>query len=169
MGLLRVAPVRHQRHGLRIGNPVHEPSRADFSSLPVCLPSQEVLRAFGEWTQPIHDRRDAGDDENGTLASLRGSLLPKLISGELRVPDAERTVGGATVMDLDTQKEQFSRAYVQAVAACAGFAWRMPSVDDGGSWSSRSRGRRPARSRDRCLRVSGSVWTGFLSSGRRRG
>jgi Domain of unknown function (DUF4365) len=33
-------------------------------------------------------------------------------------------------MDLDMQKEQFSRAYVQAVAACAGFAWSAPSVDD---------------------------------------
>lgn len=33
-------------------------------------------------------------------------------------------------MTLDMQKEQFSRAYVQAVAACAGFAWSVPSVDD---------------------------------------
>jgi hypothetical protein len=33
-------------------------------------------------------------------------------------------------MDTDQRKEQFSRAYVQAVAACAGYAWSMPSVDD---------------------------------------
>lgn len=33
-------------------------------------------------------------------------------------------------MDINMQKEQFSRTYVQAVAACAGFAWSMPSVDD---------------------------------------
>jgi hypothetical protein len=33
-------------------------------------------------------------------------------------------------MDLSQQKEQFSRAYVQAVAAVAGFAWSAPSVDD---------------------------------------
>ena len=33
-------------------------------------------------------------------------------------------------MTLDMQKEQFSRAYVQAVAACAGFTWSVPSVDD---------------------------------------
>jgi len=33
-------------------------------------------------------------------------------------------------MDISMQKEQFSRAYVQAVAACAGFAWSTPSVDD---------------------------------------
>jgi hypothetical protein len=34
------------------------------------------------------------------------------------------------LMHPDMQKEQFSRAYVQAVAACAGFAWSVPSVDD---------------------------------------
>jgi hypothetical protein len=33
-------------------------------------------------------------------------------------------------MHPDMQKEQFSRAYVQAVAAGAGFAWSTPSVDD---------------------------------------
>lgn len=33
-------------------------------------------------------------------------------------------------MDLSAQKEQFSRAYVQAVAAVTGFAWSVPSVDD---------------------------------------
>lgn len=33
-------------------------------------------------------------------------------------------------MDLNAQKEQFSRAYVQAVAAVAGYAWYVPSVDD---------------------------------------
>ena len=33
-------------------------------------------------------------------------------------------------MDVDAQKEEFSRAYVRAVAAVAGFAWSQPSVDD---------------------------------------
>jgi hypothetical protein len=33
-------------------------------------------------------------------------------------------------MDIDQQKEQFSHAYVKAVAAVAGFAWYKPSVDD---------------------------------------
>ena len=33
-------------------------------------------------------------------------------------------------MTLDMQKEQFSRAYVQAVAACAGFALSTRNVDD---------------------------------------
>jgi hypothetical protein len=33
-------------------------------------------------------------------------------------------------MDPNAQKEQFSCAYVQAVAAVAGYAWSKPSVDD---------------------------------------
>ena|SRR5581483_1632633 len=33
-------------------------------------------------------------------------------------------------MDLNQRKEQFSQAYVKAVAAVAGFAWYEPSVDD---------------------------------------
>jgi hypothetical protein len=33
-------------------------------------------------------------------------------------------------MDPDQQKEQYSRAYLLAVAAVAGFSWSQPSVDD---------------------------------------
>ena len=33
--------------------------------------------------------------ESRTLAALRDTLLPKLISGELRIKDAERIVGRA--------------------------------------------------------------------------
>ena len=33
--------------------------------------------------------------ENQTLAKLRNTLLPKLMSGEIRVKDAEREVEGA--------------------------------------------------------------------------
>lgn len=47
----------------------------------------------------------------------------------LKVPFAE-DYESDNLMHPDMQKEQFSRAYVQAVAACAGFAWSIPSVDD---------------------------------------
>jgi hypothetical protein len=33
-------------------------------------------------------------------------------------------------MTIDMQKEEFSHAYVKAIAACAGYAWSKPSVDD---------------------------------------
>jgi len=34
----------------------------------------------------------SGDDQSRTLAELRDTLLPKLISGQVRVPDAEQFV-----------------------------------------------------------------------------
>jgi type I restriction enzyme, S subunit len=42
------------------------------------------------------DRIIAGIHESRTLSALRDTLLPKLISGELRVKDAERYVSAAT-------------------------------------------------------------------------
>ncbi|PQO46165.1 DUF4365 domain-containing protein [Blastopirellula marina] len=33
-------------------------------------------------------------------------------------------------MDLNARKEELSRAYVQAIAATAGYSWSKPSVDD---------------------------------------
>jgi len=57
------------------------------------LPSREVLDVFARHTRLIMDRVYQGEQENRTLAALRDTLLPKLISGELRVPDAERIVG----------------------------------------------------------------------------
>ncbi|MDI9570298.1 MAG: hypothetical protein QM278_06195 [Pseudomonadota bacterium] len=46
-----------------------------------------------ELVAPIRDRQHASETESRTLAALRDTLLPKLISGDLRVPDAERIVG----------------------------------------------------------------------------
>jgi type I restriction enzyme S subunit len=83
-------------NGMDSGSAIPSTSRADFYSIPVCLPSPDILQAYGRLIQPIYDQRDAGDSENVTLAALRDALLPKLISGELRVADAERIVGRAT-------------------------------------------------------------------------
>jgi type I restriction enzyme S subunit len=41
--------------------------------------------------------------ENATLTSLRDALLPKLISGELRVPDAEKFVESACAGTADRE------------------------------------------------------------------
>lgn len=46
--------------------------------------------AFSELIQPLFAKVRVNTDENVTLASLRDTLLPKLISGELRVPDTEK-------------------------------------------------------------------------------
>ena len=55
-------------------------------------PSAEVADMFGKLVRPLFARSRAASDESNTLAALRDALLPKLISGELRVKDAERFV-----------------------------------------------------------------------------
>jgi type I restriction enzyme S subunit len=50
---------------------------------------------FGRATEPLFARSSAAVRESRTLTTLRDALLPKLISGELRVHDAERLIGRA--------------------------------------------------------------------------
>ncbi len=72
------------------GSTFLEISKANFRPIPVVVPPQPLLRAFDDLTQPLHARMVTCERESRTLAALRDTLLPKLISGELRVPDAER-------------------------------------------------------------------------------
>ncbi len=66
--------------------------------LDVALPANtsEVAREeFGRWAEPRLGLADHLRHENHALAATRDALLPKLMSGELRVTDAERRVGEA--------------------------------------------------------------------------
>lgn len=56
------------------------------------LPPRKLVERFGRLFPAIQQRLERIHDENVPLAALRDALLPKLISGELRVPDAERIV-----------------------------------------------------------------------------
>lgn len=58
----------------------------------VILPDEEVLKQADEIVSPIFDKAVAVRLENQTLAALRDSLLPKLMSGELRVGEAQDQV-----------------------------------------------------------------------------
>jgi type I restriction enzyme S subunit len=64
----------------------------DMARYELVLPSESVAAAFTGIIQPYVDRIIAGIHESRTLAVLRDTLLPKLISGELRVKDAEQTL-----------------------------------------------------------------------------
>lgn len=64
----------------------------DMRRLNVAVPEPVVLKAFDKMVGPIGDLMLARDRENVTLERLRGELLPKLLSGELRVRDADLIV-----------------------------------------------------------------------------
>ena len=59
-----------------------------FDNYPIVVPSSEVAQRFEEIVKPIMALIKQRDEESHTLAATRDTLLPKLISGEIRVPDA---------------------------------------------------------------------------------
>lgn len=59
------------------------------------VPPEVVLTKFAEVLGPIVDRHVANELESRTLGEIRDVLLSKLISGEIRVPEAEQTVEAA--------------------------------------------------------------------------
>jgi type I restriction enzyme S subunit len=56
----------------------------------VITPSSELARTFSNATNSIYQRITLLNKESDCLSELRDTLLPKLISGELRIPDAEK-------------------------------------------------------------------------------
>jgi len=54
------------------------------------LPSKAIVEQFDNLFVPIANQMKVLYSESRTLVALRDALLPKLISGELRVPDAEK-------------------------------------------------------------------------------
>jgi len=52
-----------------------------------------IIRSFSHLTGPLLAKIAENERESRTLAALRDALLPKLISGELRLKGAERLIG----------------------------------------------------------------------------
>lgn len=77
------------------GTTFAEISKANFRPIPVLVPSGPVLTAFEAIVSPIYARLVANVKESRTLSELRDILLPKLLSGEIRVRQTEKIVGGA--------------------------------------------------------------------------
>ncbi|WP_199153342.1 restriction endonuclease subunit S [Chromobacterium sp. ASV23] len=59
---------------------------------PVVVPSNAVANIFSEVVGSIQQKISANHQQAQTLASLRDTLLPRLISGQLRLPEAEALI-----------------------------------------------------------------------------
>jgi len=84
--------LRLDINGMDSGSAIPSTSREDFYALPVLEPPIDLQRTFVNRLSPAWERQRANEAENGTLTSLRDTLLPKLLSGEIRVGSAEREV-----------------------------------------------------------------------------
>lgn len=68
-------------------------SLKQLREIPLVMPTQDVLAAFNKKTflHEIHANKEIAE----TLASIRDTLLPKLLSGEITLPEAEQAVSEA--------------------------------------------------------------------------
>lgn len=77
------------------GTTFAEISKAAFRPIFMLVPERNVMQAFTEKVKPFYKTIQENLEGSHTLAALRDTVLPKLISGELRVKDAERFIDEA--------------------------------------------------------------------------
>ena len=70
-------------------------SQGDARSQKIVVPGNGEAISFERIVGRYYEKISTNEAENQTLAELRDTLLPKLMSGEIRVTDAEREVEGA--------------------------------------------------------------------------
>lgn len=78
------------------GTTFQEISKSSFRPIPVIVPSSEVLNSFVNTVAPLYQRLVSNLQEIRILAELRDLLLPKLLSGEVKVGnfDGQRSFTG---------------------------------------------------------------------------
>lgn len=69
------------------GTSVPSNTAARLNKMPILIPTHEILEMYDETLCPVYNKRKMKDKESRTLSTLRDSLLPRLMSGELEVPE----------------------------------------------------------------------------------
>lgn len=73
--------------------------RGHLSEAKVLVPPREMLDLMSTYLAPLLDRVVENELQAQTLAALRDTLLPRLISGQLRLPQADEAIAEATHAD----------------------------------------------------------------------
>ena len=74
------------------GSTFMEISKKAFRPIPVLVPTNDLVTAFTATTEALFARLAANEHQAQTLSTLRDTLLPRLISGQQRLPEAEAMV-----------------------------------------------------------------------------
>ncbi|HYP00177.1 MAG TPA: hypothetical protein VER76_08305, partial [Pyrinomonadaceae bacterium] len=75
------------------GTTVLHLSRNGLPDYTFVCPSDEVLVSFQRLVAPMFASIEANEQQSIKLADIRDALLPKLISGQLRIPDVAESEG----------------------------------------------------------------------------
>ncbi|TBR77835.1 MAG: restriction endonuclease subunit S, partial [Burkholderiaceae bacterium] len=71
------------------GSTFMEISKKAFRPIPALVPPAVIIQAFTEVAGTLFDRLVENEEQAQTLSTLRDALLPRLISGQLRLAEAE--------------------------------------------------------------------------------
>jgi type I restriction enzyme S subunit len=72
------------------GSAVPTLNRNHIHVLPHLIPNRECVKAYEELALQLHQRVRLNQQQAASLTAVRDSLLPRLISGQLRLPDVEK-------------------------------------------------------------------------------
>jgi len=75
-----------------VGSAVPSLTTELLKRIKILVPSIQEVERFNEIVSGYFEVMESNKDENQTLTQLRDTLLPKLISGEVRVKDVEKTL-----------------------------------------------------------------------------
>jgi type I restriction enzyme S subunit len=92
-GLAQTEAFQSHNYSHSTGTTVLHLSKNAVPDYYLCLPSENLLHGFTKIVEPLFTSVNNNIGEIRNLEKLRDTLLPKLMSGELRIPDA------ATLMD----------------------------------------------------------------------
>jgi len=70
-------------------------SKAELGQYKVIMPSSDLAAAFEQFGKAVWERVKANRELAQTLTQLRDTLLPRLISGQLRLPEAQEQLEDA--------------------------------------------------------------------------
>ena len=74
------------------GSTFLEISKANFRPIPLIKPTAEVMQEFDQLARPLYEKVANCVRESRTLSQVRDLLLPRLISGKIRVSDAQAQI-----------------------------------------------------------------------------
>ncbi len=74
------------------GSTFKEASGSLMKNLTAIIPPKSILNSFEELISPIFNHQEILEDVSRRLAELRDTLLPRLMSGELKVNEIENTI-----------------------------------------------------------------------------
>ena len=85
---LNTATAKTDIEGRASGTTVQGIKQSELRKVKVLVPSKDCITSFSEASDSLMKKRSENEENTEELIKLRDTLLPKLISGQIRIPDA---------------------------------------------------------------------------------